>query len=134
LIYAIRAVGTEYVKFGVTDNKVNRRLKGLQTGSPFELELLAQCEGGALTEDYVHRRLIDAEAHHRGEWFKSCRETDKVIAEMKAGTLNVPQSQGAADPFTHRRLGRMLKHLDTMKRELYGEHDGERADGTARAA
>jgi hypothetical protein len=132
VIYAIRAVGTEYVKFGVTGREdAHRRLKMLQTGSPFELEIVATCEGGALVESYIHERLINAEAHHRGEWFRTTRETDKVIAEMKAGTLCAPKSLSDSDPFTHRRLGRMLKHLDQMKQEMFGDVQG--TDGPTRA-
>jgi DNA-binding XRE family transcriptional regulator len=41
MIYAIGAVGTSFVKMGSTRTSVERRLRSLQTGQPFPLQILA---------------------------------------------------------------------------------------------
>lgn len=90
VIYAIRAVGTEYIKFGYTDGKTyKRRVETLQTGCPYDLEELAMCEGDYREERAIHNRLCAAGAHHRGEWFKDCEEARKIIAEMQANQVSM---------------------------------------------
>lgn len=96
MIYAIRAVGTEYIKFGYVKRDVERRVKFLQTGCPLLLELVAKCEGEQSVETWIHWRLFKAKAHYRGEWFKDCDEAKKIIFEMLADDVKpegVPSSQ-----------------------------------------
>jgi hypothetical protein len=96
VIYAIRAVGTEYIKFGYVRGSVERRLGHLQTGCPLSLEVVATCQGDRQTETWIHWRLFKAKAHHRGEWFKDCDEVKKILFEMLAEDVKpegVPSSQ-----------------------------------------
>lgn len=70
-IYAIKAVGTKYVKIGSATHTIERRLKLLQTGTPFLLELAAWISVTAdllRVEKALHRALHVA--HFRGEWFE----------------------------------------------------------------
>jgi hypothetical protein len=69
-LYCIKAKGTHFVKIGITaDATPKKRLAGLQTASPFELEILTWITGvDAVFEAYCHREL--APMHVRGEWFK----------------------------------------------------------------
>ena len=70
-IYAITAVGTKYVKIGSAMRSIERRMKLLQTGIPFQLELavwIAVKEDLLRVEKALHRTL--APAHFRGEWFE----------------------------------------------------------------
>lgn len=79
MIYAIRAVGTPYIKFGYTgDRDPQNRLDGMQTGCPFELKLVAWAPGERMAEQWIHLRLKRAQAHHRGEWFTQCPEAEKI--------------------------------------------------------
>jgi hypothetical protein len=80
MIYAIRAVGTEYVKFGRTTN-ISRRLWVLDTGSPFELAV----EAIAPWRDREERRIHDylSEYRTKGEWFRDSEITASVIALLK---------------------------------------------------
>ena len=111
MIYAIRAVGTEFVKFGIAAN-VDRRLRHLQTGCPLELELVASCWGGRLEEMTIHMRLVRAKAYHRGEWFRMCPEAEKIIEEMRAHKL-VARPDANANVLRlehrHKRLGAVLE-------------------------
>ena len=69
-IYAIGAVGTSLVKIGSTRSSVTRRLRALQTGQPFPLQLLATVPVGSdvqRIEKQVHA-FLEA-ARRRGEWF-----------------------------------------------------------------
>ncbi|WP_423778692.1 GIY-YIG nuclease family protein, partial [Campylobacter jejuni] len=54
IIYLINAKGTTKYKIGFSEINVLQRLKGLQTGSPFELELIAQQPGTKETERKLH--------------------------------------------------------------------------------
>lgn len=57
----------EAVKIGFTSGKPERRLCGLQTGSPTKLELAAFIKGTPSLERKMHREF--AHARLRGEWF-----------------------------------------------------------------
>ena len=77
MIYAIRAVGTEFVKIGKA-NSVGRRLRELEVASPHELHI----EAVADWPDGEERRLhIYLRAHYvRGEWFRDGERLTEVIA------------------------------------------------------
>jgi hypothetical protein len=80
MIYAIRAVGTEFVKFGIADN-VGNRLKQLDTGCPHELHIEALANWPNGHESAIHRYLRD---HcEKFEWFRDSQRTQDVIAWMR---------------------------------------------------
>ena len=87
MIYAIRAVGTDYIKFGKAED-VTKRLRELQTGNHIELQVEACCEGGKDEECWIHWQLYQARLHHRGEWFKDGPKAQEIIATMRTNTLN----------------------------------------------
>jgi hypothetical protein len=88
MIYAIRAVGTDYIKFGKAIDVV-KRMALLQTGCPIELQLEASCAGGYPEECWIHWQLYRARLHHRGEWFKDGEKAQEIIASMRANRLQV---------------------------------------------
>lgn len=117
MIYAIRAVGTDYIKFG-TALDVQERLRGLQTGCPLPLELIAACEGDQKTEAWIHWRLVQAKAHHMGEWFKDCAEAKKIIFEMLADDVKpegVPSDKLTIQRMRNKRLGKVLDFAQRRK-------------------
>jgi Meiotically Up-regulated Gene 113 (MUG113) protein len=59
------------------------RLRSLQTGYPFKLEILAQCPGGEETEQRVHK-LFQKEKL-RGEWFKRSPRIRTFIDMISCG-------------------------------------------------
>jgi hypothetical protein len=81
VIYAIRAVGTEFVKVGKA-NSVGKRLKELEVGSPHELHIEAVANWPDHEERRLHRYLNVAYA--RGEWFRDCPKLDDVIGLMRS--------------------------------------------------
>jgi hypothetical protein len=120
MIYAIRALGTNYIKFGYTNN-VAKRLSTMQTGCPVDLMLLASCSGDRKTEAWLHLRLLRAKAFQRGEWFNDCEEARQIIEEMKQHALK-PELVSSADMALtqrHHRLGAVLA-LSQRKSRQWG--------------
>lgn len=68
-VYFIRAVGTELVKIGFSD-EVGRRLRELQCASPHELAIEHLIIGTPAIEAELHRRLKRKGRHVRGEWYR----------------------------------------------------------------
>ena len=135
MIYAIRAVGTDYIKFGYTqDRSIKSRLDTLQTGSPYELQPLAFGPGDRTTEALIHMRLRRANAHHRGEWFMDCKEAQAVMWEINESARLAEQARAAKlfKHFTRKgRLGRVLEYA-----ERFASNDADstpNAPGTAEA-
>ncbi len=84
MIYAIHAIGTEYVKFGVTGkDDVMLRLGALQTGCPHELVLLACAQWIDSDERRIHRHL--KQTRIRGEWYLLNDKAKHVIESMQQG-------------------------------------------------
>jgi hypothetical protein len=90
LIYAIRAVGTDFIKFGKANDPV-QRLAGLQTSNPFELKLVACAEWPDKEESYIHMYLDDF--RHRGEWFVCDKATDKIVGLLRDGEAGLREWQ-----------------------------------------
>jgi hypothetical protein len=63
------------------------RLRDLQCGYPYELKVLALCEGSAGVEQGYHRQFADCRLN--GEWFE---RTPEIEAEIKR--LNLAASGG----------------------------------------
>ena len=113
MIYAIRAVGTKYIKFGYTSNRTGaeKRMSELQTGNPFQLEIVAYGPGDHDEEAHIHWRLEQVGAHVRGEWFEMCEMAEQIIWEIKHRQKNArpdeqpsPRGRSAAE-----RLGRVIE-------------------------
>lgn len=67
-VYFIRGRGTNIVKIGWTDGDPGRRLKALQTGTAFSLQLMASRPGTQADEKALHDRF--AADRVNGEWFR----------------------------------------------------------------
>ena len=67
-LYIIQSAVTGAVKIG-RSNDVEKRLKQLQTGSPYRLVLLAKFENKGCIEIYLHRELARYKSVMQGEWF-----------------------------------------------------------------
>lgn len=76
MIYAIGAVGTEFIKIGWT-KQIGKRLKELDTGCPHELEILATADWPSGAETALHRYL--QEHNVKGEWFQFSEKTEQAI-------------------------------------------------------
>lgn len=108
MIYAIHAVGSDSVKFGVARN-VAKRLANLQIGSHLELRVLAEADWPDEAETKIHRLL--RASHTRGEWFRLDKEVVNLIALMKEGRYEkINGLFSESNSFAVRRL-RQLLHL-----------------------
>lgn len=72
----------DFVKIGVSRD-IDNRIKALQTGSPDELELLADEYGDEITERWLHE--LFSNQWHRGEWFRLDDEIINYINCLKQG-------------------------------------------------
>jgi hypothetical protein len=120
VIYAIRAIGTDFIKIGYTQSAlggVKTRLETMQTGCPHELELLAQCPGDRDLERHIHLMLDRAGLRHRGEWFKDCSKMRDVVRWIRDDVFS-PKDKAtnvvAINPSGHKRLGRALDHCQQI--------------------
>lgn len=93
MIYAIKAVGTEYIKFGRASS-VGRRLKELDTGCPHELEIVAVADWPNGAETAIHRLLEST--FQKLEWFRGSAYSEKVVGWMQAGDLDSLRAAVAA--------------------------------------
>lgn len=76
MIYAIRAVGTSFVKIGRAAN-VGRRMQELETGCPHELHLEASAPWPDGQETAIHAYL---RPHcEKYEWFRDSDATARVL-------------------------------------------------------
>jgi hypothetical protein len=71
-VYFITTAEADRVKIGFTSNSPASRLRELQTGSPFELCIIATECGSLAREQELHRRFAEHRLH--GEWFEMCDE------------------------------------------------------------
>lgn len=76
VVYLIHAPEVRRLKIGVAAS-AEWRLRGLQTGSPVALHLVATLTGGYELEKHLHDRYADRAV--MGEWFE-----DSVLAEILA--------------------------------------------------
>lgn len=65
-LYGIIDENEKYIKIGRSKNPY-KRLKGIQTGCPYDLRIKFLARGGPLVESVFHKRLKDF--HKAGEWF-----------------------------------------------------------------
>ena len=60
--------GQVFYKIGYTAGSATDRLKAIQTGHPYPLDLQLTMPGDMKTERSLHRRF--SHLHERGEWFR----------------------------------------------------------------
>ena len=83
-VYFIRCQG--WVKVGFTsesDSKIPARLRHMQTGNPFELELVMTVPGSLVDEKRFHYKL--KKVRGIGEWFSDGPELQEVLARISEG-------------------------------------------------
>ena len=83
MIYAIEALGSNCIKFGIA-KRVGYRQRVLQTGSPYELAVRAIADWPDSAEQRIHDFL--AADHVRGEWFRDGDKALEVIRHMNTST------------------------------------------------
>lgn len=78
VIYFLRAGG--FVKIGKASGSASIRVAQLQTGCPYQIEVIATIPGGLELERSLHRRFKSLRA--RGEWFHATTELLSAIDSM----------------------------------------------------
>lgn len=92
IVYFIGNVEEKIVKIGTTKNKVDLRLKGIQTGNPHKLTVFKTIPGNKQIETMYHLALHKYNLN--GEWFRLvpvviqfCQLTE-VIENLEANTYD----------------------------------------------
>jgi hypothetical protein len=80
VIYAIRALGTNLIKFGKAKSPESR-IAILQTGCPVDLALIAVADWPDSEDFKLH--IFLSEDHARGEWFKDGNRAKKALDCMR---------------------------------------------------
>lgn len=79
-LYVIKCC--DYYKIGTTKN-LTERIRTIQSGNPFPLELVYYGVGEGETENYWHYTFEDK--HHKGEWYMLTKEDIEFIKETAGG-------------------------------------------------
>lgn len=79
-VYFVQSVVGGRVKIGIAEDP-EVRLRAMQTGSPFELRILATSEGGRSVESALHKKFAASRSH--GEWFEPCDELMEFIRSIQ---------------------------------------------------
>jgi DNA-binding Xre family transcriptional regulator len=97
ILYAIKAVGTSLVKIGYTTGSVEKRLKILQTGQPFKLEVLCilPVESDVRGQEVLLHAFL-AQEHRRGEWFE-LRDEPCDLAQLLLRAIQFGQEHPTKD-------------------------------------
>lgn len=66
-VYVVRAKGTDLYKVGYTSGSAKERIASMQTGCPYDLEVVCELDGGRKAEQALHAVLTDFRSS--GEWF-----------------------------------------------------------------
>lgn len=79
MIYVLRTRGAKpsFIKIGYCKESLYSRVKKLQTGCPFKLDVIAFFDGDMRDEKEIHRKLSGRRI--RGEWYKDGMETFLLI-------------------------------------------------------
>ena len=82
MLYLVRALGTDLYKIGVARD-VHKRMHGLRTACPLELEIVHTVEGTHVHERHLHAALDKWRV--RGEWF----QLDAEWREIAISAMNI---------------------------------------------
>jgi hypothetical protein len=94
-VYFVQVEHDGPIKIGTT-NRLDERIKSLQTASPYKLRLLAKYEGSHAQERRLH--VLYAEYRIRGEWFRPNQSLMELIDYIRAQDgADTPEQE------THRR-------------------------------
>lgn len=90
MIYFLLSPETNTVKIGFTTN-VDKRLSVLQTGSPYQLQLVKVISGSPRKEKQLHQKF--AEYNIRGEWFTWCDTIKNYVDELTPYKENISNDE-----------------------------------------
>ena len=80
MIYLIKAENTDLYKIGYTSKSAKHRLKSLQTGNPYKLNIIKESKGNISKEKYIQNWFNYKKT--QGEWFKFNDSDIKNVIKM----------------------------------------------------
>jgi hypothetical protein len=95
-VYFIGNVSHKILKIGFTTRiNISKRIKELQTGSPYVLSLFKSIKGNTVIEKLYHSALYKYSLNPNGEWFRLCLDTalfcqldDSIVQQLHTNILN----------------------------------------------
>ena len=103
-VYVVREPVTGCIKVGKssTEESIKSRISALQTGCPFDLELIATFSPREHPgEDVLHKRLADWRVRNNGEWFYGADDVYAALAIRRPPSL-APIEETVNDSFDKR--------------------------------
>ena len=110
-VYAVLAKEVNKVKIGITKSP-EKRLGGLQTGSPIELTMLGYIVGNKQLEDAIHDHLSDHRSH--GEWFHMEPQTDIIVSMIVDNQLD--ELRALVSPLVGLTLQQKIRQIDEERK------------------
>lgn len=104
MIYVLRTKGAPFLKVGFTETDMERRMAGLQTGCPYELELIDVRSGTLQDEKYIHDDL--KKFRTAGEWFKACDVTYRKLGISEDAKPLDPKKEGIVPTYRQFKLSK----------------------------
>lgn len=120
MIYFVRAAGTDFVKIGYTQDRASLkgRLHALQTGQPWQLDLLRVVDGADQWVEMWLHQVYAAQRHH-GEWFTYSPDMMTIAADRRAISKWTPCIK------TRQALGVLIERLIDLLDECADDPDME---------
>ena len=110
VVYAVRV--QEFIKIGFTGRGTDQRMKEMQTGNPYVLELIGCADGSMEAETAIHRLLKPYNV--RGEWFTDHPDVldvvDKIVNNDRAWINSIQPRYFA---WAVRNVRDEMEHMDT---------------------
>ena len=121
-IYAFQIGDDGPIKIGFTTN-VEKRKKGIETSTPYDLSILLNIPGTKTNECWTHSRLRPHRL--RGEWFYNCEEVLRFLDRMSRKDFKWPSVLNRTEraPSQRNSISDEMHNLvkDVLGREVVGE-------------
>lgn len=127
---AYKGITKSPIKIGYTEDytRLKTRVASMQTGSPWEIEVLGTMEGGYALERDLHRLFADWRI--RGEWFQHSTplinliewaKTNRALGKLatcKQAEMYIARSLAAKKNFKPRRMSRRAQNRAALKQGI----------------
>lgn len=126
-VYFIGNVDEGYVKIGYSNNP-EKRVTGVQTGTPFVVSILAVFPGNRDTETILHDRFSHLRTRDRGEWFRIDDEIKLIVSICNQMALEpeetcVPDGHKSLKDLSRERLSSMYLLLLSQVSDMFNEYE-----------
>ena len=94
LVYFVLARGTDRIKIGFTQRPIAERLKGIQTGCPYPIEVVSALRASRMEEHHYHQIFARDRVIPTAEWFVTSPDVMHAAQIAKLGSSVCPRCTG----------------------------------------